>query len=57
MNHAIALLFAGQTHVALPDCDEGYPVCAQFGDRDLQILIGKGIALDGDSIAVLLVKF
>ena len=24
MNRAIALLFAGQTHVALPDCDEGY---------------------------------
>ena len=57
MNHAIALLFAGQTHVVLPDCDEGYPVRTQIGDRDLQILSGKGIALDGDSIAVLLVKF
>ncbi len=57
MNHAIALLFAGQTHVALPDCDERYPVRTQIGDRDLQILSGKGIALNGDSIAVLLVKF
>ena len=53
MNRAIALLFAGQTHVALPDCDEGYPVRTQIGDRDLQILCGKGIALDGDSIQLL----
>ena len=43
-------LFAGQTHVALPDFDKGYPVCAQIGDRDLQILHSKGIALGGDSI-------
>ena len=53
MNRVIALLFTGQTHVALPDCDEGYPVRAQIGDRDLQILSGKGIALDGDSIQLL----
>ena len=37
----------------MPDCDEGYPVRTQIGDRDLQILYGKGIALDGDSIQLL----
>ena len=29
------------------------PCSAQIGDRDLQILSGKGIALDGDSIQLL----
>ena len=53
MNHALTLLFAGQTHVALPDCNEGYPVCAQIGDRNLQILHSKRIALAGDSIQLL----
>ena len=53
MNRAIALLFAGQADATLPDCDEGYPVRTQIGDRDLQILSGKGIAFDGDSIELL----
>ena len=48
-----SLLFAVQTQVALPDCKEGYPVRTQFGDRDLQILHNKGIALGGDSIQLL----
>ena len=37
----------------MPDCDEGYPVRTQIGDRDLQILHSEGIALDGDSIQLL----
>ena len=53
MNRAIALLCASQTGATLPDCDEGYPVRTQIGDRDLQILSGKGIALTGDSIQLL----